>query len=208
MADAATVLVARHGETHWNRTNRVQGWAPTGLTDRGHDQAAALGEAVTERYAVDRVVASDLQRTRETTDGIRDAGQGLPEPTFDADWRERGFGVLQGLLAEDLFERYPAHDDGDSVSALPAAPENGETVAAFCDRVRDAWERLVRSVEPGETTLLVTHGGVIKVLLATVDDRSISATLAPHSQDNCAINEIGIDDGGARLLAEELTDWR
>ncbi|MFC7074963.1 histidine phosphatase family protein [Haloarcula halophila] len=208
MADAATVLVARHGETHWNRTSRVQGWAPTGLTDRGRDQAAALGEAVTQRYAVDRVVASDLQRTRETTEGIRDAGQGLPEPTFDADWRERGFGVLQGLLAADLFERYPAHDDGDSVSALPAAPENGETVAAFCDRVRDAWERLVRSVEPGETTLLVTHGGVIKVLLATVDDRSLSATLATHSQDNCAINEIRIDDGGARLLAEALTDWR
>ncbi|MFC6974917.1 histidine phosphatase family protein [Halomicroarcula sp. GCM10025709] len=207
-ADAATVLVARHGETHWNRESRVQGWAPTGLTDRGQEQAAALGEAVAERYAVDRIVSSDLQRTRETTAGVLDGGSDLPDPAFDADWRERGFGVLQGLLAEDLFERYPAHDDGDSVSALPAAPENGETVAGFRDRVRDSWTRLVRTVEPGETTLLVTHGGVIKVLLATVDERSLDAALAAHSQDNCAVNEVRVADDRTTLVAEELTDWR
>ena len=208
MTDAATVLVARHGETDWNRQSRVQGWAPTGLTAQGHEQAVALGEAVAGRYAVDRIVSSDLQRTRETTAGIRDGGSDLPDPTFDADWRERGFGVLQGLLAEDLFERYPDHGDGDSVSALPAAPENGETVAGFCGRVRDSWERFTRTVEPGETTLLVTHGGVIKVLLATVDDRSLDAALAAHSQDNCAINEIHVADGRADLVAEALTDWR
>ena len=29
-----TLLLARHGETGWNREGRVQGWAATGLTDR------------------------------------------------------------------------------------------------------------------------------------------------------------------------------
>ncbi|MFB6196640.1 MAG: histidine phosphatase family protein, partial [Haloplanus sp.] len=45
-----TVLLARHGETTWNRDGRLQGWAPTPLTDRGHDQARALAAAVAADY--------------------------------------------------------------------------------------------------------------------------------------------------------------
>lgn len=56
----ATVLLVRHGETGWNRERRVQGWAPSGLTDRGQEQARAVGRAIGES-AVARIVASDLR---------------------------------------------------------------------------------------------------------------------------------------------------
>ena len=36
-----TLLLARHGETPWNREGRVQGWAATGLTDRGREHPPA-----------------------------------------------------------------------------------------------------------------------------------------------------------------------
>ena len=62
----ATVLLVRHGETTWNRSGRVQGWAPTPLTERGHEQAAALGAHLASTVDVDRLVSSDLRRAQET----------------------------------------------------------------------------------------------------------------------------------------------
>ncbi|PSP97202.1 hypothetical protein BRC89_12390 [Halobacteriales archaeon QS_4_70_19] len=69
-----TVLLLRHGETTWNRQGRIQGWAPTPLTERGHEQARRAGTAIADTYDVDRVVASDLRRTRETTAEALSAG--------------------------------------------------------------------------------------------------------------------------------------
>ncbi|MFC7113913.1 histidine phosphatase family protein [Natronoarchaeum sp. GCM10025703] len=33
-----TVVLVRHGETEWNDEQRVQGWAPVGLNERGRVQ--------------------------------------------------------------------------------------------------------------------------------------------------------------------------
>jgi len=202
-----TVLLARHGETDWNRAGRVQGWAPTMLTDRGRDQARALGKWLTDEYDVGRVVASDLRRTRETTAALREAGDGLPEPTFDRAWRERGFGVYQGFLVEELFERHPDHDPGASVSALDVTPEDAESIDGFCARVESAWADL-RARAEGETVLLVTHGGVIKTLLAAVTERSRAATLTAHSPPNCSVTELRLDGADTDLIAEGVTAWR
>ena len=203
----ATLLVARHGETAWNRDGRVQGWAPSRLTDDGRRQAAALGAWLDDRYDVDRVLASDLARTRETAAEARGAADGLPEPSYDADWRERGFGVLQGLFGEEMCEEFPDHDREASVISLDADPEHGESVRTFRRRVERAWERAISTTDEGETTLVVTHGGVIKVLLGKLTDRDPDAALAEHSQDNCAVNEIRLGDG-PELVGEELTGWR
>ncbi|MDS0281858.1 histidine phosphatase family protein [Haloarcula onubensis] len=202
-----TLLLARHGETAWNREGRVQGWAPTELTDTGRDQAEALGAWLSEAYDVDRVVASDLRRTRETTARLREAGADLPDPTLDRAWRERAFGVYQGFLAEELFEREPGHEPGDSVSALAAAPEGAEAIDQFCARVESAWSGLRERVDDGETALLVTHGGVVKVVLSLVAERSRAAALTAHSPPNCSVAEVRLDGDGAELVAEGVTVW-
>ena len=68
------VLFVRHGETTWNREGRIQGWASTPLTGRGRDQARATGELL-RAAGVDRIVASDLQRARETVRLFREGPQ-------------------------------------------------------------------------------------------------------------------------------------
>ena len=202
-----TLLLARHGETQWNREGRVQGWAPTGLTDRGQEQAQALGAWLDDRYDVDRVVVSDLRRTRETVAGVREHAA-LPDPTVDRAWRERGFGVYQGFLVESLFERHPDHDPDHSISALPADPEGGESVAAFVDRVESTWADLRAGIGDDETVLVVTHGGVLKWALGTVTDRSLEGALQTHSPPNCSVTELRLDGAGAELVAEGVTEWR
>ncbi|AJF25786.1 phosphoglycerate mutase [Haloarcula sp. CBA1115] len=203
-----TLLVARHGETTWNRDGRIQGWAPSRLTDQGQEQATALGAWLDERYGVDRVFASDLRRTRETAAAANDGYGGLPDPEFETDWRERGFGTMQGLYAEELLDEFPGHDRDASVISLDAAPEGGEGIPTFRGRVESVWDRAIATTDAGETTLVVTHGGVIKVLLAKLTDIDPDAALAEDSQLNCAVNEIRLDGDEPELVGEELTGWQ
>lgn len=40
----ACLNIVRHGETEWNREDRMQGFLESSLTDKGKAQAANLGE--------------------------------------------------------------------------------------------------------------------------------------------------------------------
>ena len=201
-----TVLLARHGETTWNRDGRLQGWAPTPLTDRGHDQARALATAVATEYDVDRVVASDLRRARQTATHLADrVGR---DPTFESAWRERDFGRYQGLPHETVFEDHErlslARAGRDAVDARP---ESGESLREVRERVLSGWERVLAESGPDETVAVVAHGGPLYLLLGAVDDRDIVSAVVEGEQHNCALNEVRVDDGAPRVVSENRTDF-
>nr|MBA2358134.1 histidine phosphatase family protein [Actinomycetota bacterium] len=54
------LLLARHGESDWNREVRWQGHADRPLTERGREQALALAERL-DRVPLDSVYSSDLR---------------------------------------------------------------------------------------------------------------------------------------------------
>jgi len=205
-----TVVVLRHGQTEWNRTRRIQGWAASPLNDRGREQARVAGEYLAETYDVDRVVASDLRRTRETTAQVRDRGA-FPEPEFVPGWRERSFGELQGLEYDRVFGEYPQFDAAENgVMALEATPSRGESMLDARARVVDAWEELLARHGPDDTVLVVTHGGPIYVLLAHVRGQSLPEGLSAPRQENCAVNELRHDHGTGEtaVVVENDTDYR
>jgi probable phosphoglycerate mutase len=193
-AGSLTVVLARHGETAWNRADRIQGWAPVGLTDRGRAQARTLGAALAARYDVDRLVASDLRRARETAALLREAGV-EPAPTFSRAWRERDVGVLQGLTREELFERHPEYGANSGVMGARATPEGGESMLDLYQRVLGGWECLVEGLEGDGIVLVVTHGGPIYVLLGHLRGMALPRSFLEHSQDNCAITELRVSGG-------------
>jgi probable phosphoglycerate mutase len=198
----ATVVLVRHGETTWNRDGRVQGWAPSGLTDRGHEQARALGDALAARYDPDRLVSSDLRRAVETADHLRRA-VGV-EPTFDADWRERNFGRLQGLTDAELFETFPQYVLGETgYAAARERPPDGERLLDTRERVLGAWEGLRDSLDPGETAVVVAHGGPIYLLLGEVKGVDAVAAIVDGDQRNCTVNELRVDADGTTLVRED-----
>ena len=81
-----TLLLARHGETDWNRELRIQGSSDIELNDLGRRQAQALAQELTD-VDLDAVYASDLARARQTAEAVA-ATHGL-EVRFDARLRER-----------------------------------------------------------------------------------------------------------------------
>lgn len=202
---ASTVVVVRHGETDWNATGRFQGWAAVGLNERGQRQARLLGKSLAAGYDFDRVVASDLRRTRETTERLREAGVG-PEPAYRATWRERDLGIYQGLTDEALHGDHPEFDPASGAFAPATRPENGESYRDLSRRVRDGWTAL-RETLAGETVLLVTHGGPLHVLHGTVAGEDLATAFGNHSHANCARSVFRVGEGDVSVACKNERTW-
>lgn len=209
-----TVLLVRHAETTWNREGRVQGWASTTLTERGRRQARTLAAQLDT--GIDRLVASDLRRARETAEPLA-ASTGC-EPQFDQAWRERHYGDLQGLEVSDLFERNPhlsLKHAGDA--AARARPEGGETLLETRKRVLDAWDRLCADIDTDETAVVISHSVPISLLLGRTRDESLTEAILDRQLDNGAVTELRVDSRGddtgdgdpdVELVRENWTGYR
>jgi len=147
--------LVRHGETDWNRERRIQGSTDIPLNDTGRAQAAATGELMRGRQW-SRIVASPLGRAAETATIIADA-IGMPGPELDAAFVERNYGDAEGLTGAELDARYP---EGAEVPGR-------ETREAVAERVVAALHRLAAE-HPGESIVVVAHGGVIRSVLESV----------------------------------------
>lgn len=186
-----TLLLLRHAESEWNRAGRMQGWAPVGLTDRGHEQAAAAGEHIAEEYDVDGVIASDLRRCERTAERVTPAGT---EPAFQPAWRERDVGVYQGLAYDEIEDRFPEFGLNEPAAQhADRVPDSGESLVKLRERVLAAWDAICRDGSEDETVLVITHGGPIRLVLGHVRGQDLSAALLSYSPDNCALAEIEID---------------
>ncbi len=186
-----TLLLLRHAESEWNHAGRMQGWAPVGLTDRGHEQARRAGEHIAEEYDVDGVVASDLLRTESTAEYAAPDGV---EPAFQSVWRERDVGVYQGLAYTDVEDRFPEFGLGETAAqAADRVPDSGESLVKLRERVLAAWDAICRDGSSEETVLVVTHGGPMRLVLGHVRGQDLSAALLSYSPDNCALAEIEVD---------------
>jgi len=193
------ILLLRHGETDWNRVDRIQGWADVSLNARGRRQARAAATYLADQYPdLDRLLSSDLPRASETAAAVASTG------TFanlaaerDRAWRERDFGVHQGQAGDVFFEENPefAVLDGHD-AAKRTVPAGGESYAAFRERVHGAWEGL-RSESDG-TVLVVTHSGVIRAIIAAVEDDPIETVFPAYDVHNGSITAV-VADGEPRI---------
>ncbi|MEF8850888.1 MAG: histidine phosphatase family protein [Haloarculaceae archaeon] len=188
------ILLLRHGETDWNRVDRIQGWGDISLNERGRTQARAAGQFLATRYPdIDRVVSSDLPRAAETADAV------VSTPTFgdldveyDTQWRERDFGVYQGHRGDRFFEENPEFAVIDGLEgAKRNVPEGGESYVEFRERVLGGWSE-VRSADG--SVLLVTHSGAIRTVIAAIEDVGIEHALLEYDVENGSITEAIAED--------------
>lgn len=145
------LILVRHGETLTNAEGRLLGRADPPLTDRGREQAAALGRGVSPA----RVISSPLRRAQETA-----AAFGVAVETDD-DWIEIDYGQLEGVaLGEVPRETWAAwRADTDF------RPPGGETLVEVGERVRRACDELVDAARTDDI-VVVSHVSPIKAAVA------------------------------------------
>jgi len=148
----------RHGETELG--GGLRGSLDDALTARGWAQ---MRTAVVGQGPWDRLISSPLQRCALFAQELG-AQLGLPvslEPAL----QELHFGAWEGQSAAALMET-----DAEGLGLFWAdpyafTPPQGEPVRAFSERVLGAVSRLHQAYA-GQRVLLVSHGGVMRLLLA------------------------------------------
>ncbi|MBD8574641.1 alpha-ribazole phosphatase family protein [Pseudomonas syringae] len=148
----------RHGETELG--GGLRGSLDDALTQQGWAQ---MHEAVVDGGPWARIVSSPLQRCAQFAQVLAKR-LGVPM-TLAPDLQELHFGDWEGRTAAQIMDTDAAGLGAFWDNPYTFTPPNGEPVPAFAERVLKGVQHLQRQ-HAGERVLLVSHGGVMRLLLA------------------------------------------
>lgn len=179
-----TLYFVRHGETEYNRRRIMQGRRiDSSLNETGRVQSTALAE----RFAgvrLDAIYTSALARAIETADHVSAYHPDVPRirlPGLD----EMSWGIYEGEPRSDrlsamLDDMYAHWQRG----AFAFRTEEGESIYDVRDRSVAAVEKIL-AAQSGKTVLVVSHGRLLRVLLATILGAGLENMDTFHHANTC-----------------------
>jgi broad specificity phosphatase PhoE len=183
------IYLVRHGETDWNRLNKLQGIEDIPLNETGIAQSWACARAF-EGIPVDLVLSSPLGRAKVTADII--AGYLQTGPVIvENGLTERDFGKLSGF----------GYQDRDTILA------RGEDLAM--EPLEQLIERfmavLTCYINEGryENILVVSHGASINAVLLHLSGGEIGT--GKTILKNTCVNKLLVQNGQIKLEYVNLT---
>jgi len=149
----ADIVIVRHGETEWNRTERFRGMIDIDLNDTGRAQAALTAKRIAS-LPVSKIYSSPVGRAMETAGFI--AYELGMEVEKLPDIRDICFGKLDGMTFEEAEEKYRDVFYRWLYSPHEVKFPGGESLAKVRERASGAVERIIRGLDT-ETVVLVSH---------------------------------------------------
>ena len=194
-SDRRRIYLLRHGAVEYLNPDgtRVENARDVALTPSGREQAERIAELLRD-VDLDRIVHSDLPRTRETAEIVLgDARERVLEAV--PEFREIHIGDIDGVPSDRMKTEfaYAFEAASDPRASFPG----GEPFGAFFERVVAGFENLLR--QPGWTRmLLVAHGGTNRVILSWMARGGLDS-IASFEQDEGCLNVLDVDvvDGAA-----------
>jgi 2,3-bisphosphoglycerate-dependent phosphoglycerate mutase len=196
-----TLILLRHGQSEWNKTNQFTGWVDVRLTDQGKAEAQRGGELLKESGLLPDVLhTSLLSRAIQTANIALDAADRLWVPVKRS-WRlnERHYGSLQGKDKAETLEEFgneqfmlwrrsfdvppPDLADDDQYSQVGDPRYAGidgevprtESLKIVIDRLLPYWDsEIVPDLKAGKTVLVTAHGNSLRGLVKHLDGISDS----------------------------------
>lgn len=166
----------RHGETAGGDCYR--GSRDDALTALGWEQ---MRQALGDNAPWVRIISSPLIRCRAFAEELAQR-HALPLE-IDERLREIHFGEWEGKTAEELLSTDHQRITRFWADPVKYPPPGGEAISIFRQRVLTVWQQLCGQ-NTGNTILIVTHGGPIRVILGQVLDLTWDKTLQleiPHA---------------------------
>jgi alpha-ribazole phosphatase len=184
------IWLIRHGEPAETVRGRCYGSLDVGLSAEGRRQMEAVA-AYLQAESLAAIYASPRLRTTESAAILASPHAcGYRE---DADLREIDFGDFEGLAYDDIAARYPDLYRQWMETPTEVQFPRGESFAAMRVRVMRAFAAIQR-VWAGQTVAMVTHGGVIRILIAQALQMPDSC-LFRLAQDHAAMSLLLCVDG-------------
>lgn len=195
MQTATRLIAIRHGQTAWNVALRIQGQLDIPLDEHGRWQAGRVAQALADE-GVDAIYSSDLERAAGTAAAVaRATGAAL---ATDVALRERAFGEFEGLTFAEIEQRWPEAAARWRRRDPDFGPGGGETLSSFYARSVAAAERLAAR-HPGQTVVLVAHGGVLDCLYRAATRIALGAPRT-WQLGNASINRLLRSEQGLALV--------
>ena len=190
----ASIYLARHGETEWNRLGRAQGRTDIPLNDEGRRQATLLGSRLAGTpFAA--AYASDSARASETAKIIlQDRPVSL---RITPELREVSLGRWEGLTFQEAEARDPHQWARYMTGDLDFAPPGGESARAVLARVGAFLESL-KGRHDGEDLLVVGHGRSVTAMAVRLLQLPPEALWRFHIW-HVGLSIVTIDPDGAAL---------
>ena len=187
------LILARHGETSWNRERRNQGQNPTELNAQGIRQAHKVAQAL-RLFPVQALYSSPLRRAMQTSEII---GQALSLPVIPEEGlMEMDLGQLDGLTNVEMQRCYPDIIDRWRMDPSSVQMPGGESLKDVQERASRTLET-IRHENPDGHAAAVSHNFVIGVIVLRVLGLPLSG-----------FQRIRVELGSLTTLEHDGDQWR
>ncbi len=183
------IILARHGETDYNKNKMVQGHTDIPLNEEGIHQGIAAGKKI-EGYDIDIAYSSVLGRAYDTArymlDNSNSEDNKKLEVIKDKRLIEKSYGEYEGVS----FAEYGAGMKAGETRGMELDSDAADRVEAFFKEKNEE--------HPDKTILAVCHGALIRIFLTAVRAYPNTTTLV----DNTGLNILNYD--GQEFILEKF----
>ena len=186
------IFIVRHGQTEWNKINRVQGTSDIRLNETGIQQAKRTSHYFKD-LKFDALITSPLQRTIETGKYLTQYCT-VGEIKTDRRIIEKHFGICEGM---DIDERYKFYPNGH-------APQE-ESYQIVKKRMKEAIVEYAQTYT--HNILVVSHGSAMAALIKAIDSTYENTFLRFDNTSVTIINSKTLKVAALNLIDDAIQEW-
>lgn len=207
-----TVYLVRHGQTFFNKYNRMQGWSDSPLTEAGIQGAEDAAERL-RHLTFTHAYSSDTTRAMRTCEIILVKNMNTtvpyhPTPLF----REVFYGYFEGADSAQTWYQVGAPHGAPTFSKIVAQYgidaskqfmhdidpfHDAETAPQYWTRIGKGFKMLREENINGDNVLLVSHGTTIRSIVEKFGQGKFDTTVAPR---NASVTKLQLTAEGITVL--------
>lgn len=151
------IFLIRHGQTQWNLQKRMQGSGDSPLTEKGIEQASAIGKFLSKLNISLKdfeFLVSPLNRAQQTAKIIcQNLEMDYHLIKTENNLREKSFGLWEGKIEEEIIKNYSNEYRQIIEGSLELAPPQGESEKLLFKRVK----KFLNQMNQDKNYILITH---------------------------------------------------
>ena len=197
------IFLVRHGKDDGNYRG---GWSLVPLTEEGINQVKKLAEFLNTQkdyYNIEKIISSDLERARQTTNIINEKLNVNVE--FTERLREMNNGKIAGMLNKDVEKIYPGLYY--NTLRIDERYPGGESPIEFHDRIIKDFKNIVKENKNHNNIMIVTHSGVINIIYRYINNMEWSNKIKSIKVSNASIYSLILDNNNRCFELENYNEY-
>ena len=207
-----TVYLVRHGQTIFNKYNRMQGWSDSPLTEKGINDGHATGKKLANIHFAN-AYSSDTTRANRTANYILSENETSSNLTVKSSefLREQGYGYYEGADSSqawfvvgkphgaanftEILQQFSIEEARDFFKETDPF-HDAEDDADFWARRDKGFNLLREDAKDGDNVLVVSHGTTIRSIVSRFAPE-IDITMSPK---NNSVTKLIVDDDSIKVV--------